>query len=125
MRCRATVGLPSKAADTMVSFQWVLPPGAAPAWPICLSLSSTSSSRAGASAARRLRISPATVTACLPSRFFLLRLPLLYMAGEKQRLAEHEQQHQPGGAKELYFHANIVLAILYCIVPNHVSAKTF
>src|SRR3970282_661998 len=100
MRWRATVGLPSKAADTIVSFQWVLPRGAAPAWPMCLSLSSSSSSRAGASAARRLRISPATVTACLRSRFFLLRFFFLHVAGEKQRLADHEQQHATGGAAE-------------------------
>src|SRR5262245_5813528 len=96
MRWRATVGLPAKAADTIVSRQCVLPPGAAPAWPACCALSSTRSICVGASAPRRRRISAGTSPGLLLRAFLLL-----HVAREEHRLREHEQHHQADAADQL------------------------
>src|SRR6266850_3473607 len=120
MRCRVTWSLPEKRGETMVRRKW-FPPAFAPSWPACFPDSSRRSMDFGSSAARRSWIvaarfidpvrrrnapAPCRKEVASPRRF-------LDVAGEEQRLADDEYQHQARKPVKLEVHPIVAGQVVY------------
>src|SRR5260221_14748887 len=111
MRCRVTLSLPEKRGETMVRRKW-FPPAFAPAWPACFPDSSRRSMDCGSSAPRRSWIVAVRFIDPVRRRNALVRCRnevasprrFLDVAGEEQRLADDEYQHQARKPVKLEVH---------------------
>src|SRR6267378_886232 len=120
MRCRVIWSLPEKRGETMVRRKW-FPPAFAPAWPACFPDSSRRSMDCGSSALRRSWIVAARLIDPVRRR----NAPLwrrnevasswhfLDVAGEEQRLAEDEYEHQARKPVKLEAHPIVAGQLLY------------
>src|SRR5712691_9511209 len=120
MRCRVTWSLPAKRGETMVRRKW-LPPAFAPAWPACFSDSSRRSMDCGSSAFRRSWIAAARFIDPARRRNAPVRCRnevasprrLLDVAGEEQRLADDEYEHQTRKPVKLEVHPVVAGELVY------------